>query len=252
MEILQRIQLLSEIAAGALNLVFPTRCPGCERIDTVGFCQDCRRMLEWIERKSACQRCGASGMSSQRIRGNACPACHNRNYKTTQAAAVLKYSGPLVPAIIRWKYRNQEKLTAVFAELMVDWITMQAPDWWEKIDYIVPAPHHPSTVRNRGFNPPEEIAGIIASRFAIPFLPRILFKIRMTAPQVRLKGDERFANLHESMHVFDKSMLEGKRVLIIDDVMTTGATMNECARAILCGGAEKVYGLVLARQSDSH
>jgi ComF family protein len=191
-------------------------------------------------------------MSSRRIIGNACPACHNRNYKTTQAAAVLKYSGPLVPAIIRWKYRNQEKLTAVFAELMVEWIIMQAPDWWENIDYIVPAPHHPSTVKNRGFNPPEEIAGIIASRFAIPFLPRILFKIRMTAPQARLKGDERFANLHESMHVFDKSILEGKRVLIIDDVMTTGATMNECARAILQGGVEKVYGLVLARQSDSH
>ena len=191
-------------------------------------------------------------MSTRRIRGNACPACHDRMFITSKAAAVLRYNGPLVPAIVQWKYRNRTNLTPTLADLMVEWIVYEAPGWWEQINLIIPAPHHRSTVRKRGFNPPEEIAGIVASKFAIPVLTKTLFKIRETAPQARLNGDERYRNVHESMMVFDGSILEGKTVLIIDDVMTTGATMNECARAIMKGGAEKVYGLVLARQSDSH
>jgi predicted amidophosphoribosyltransferase len=133
---------------------------------------------------------------------------------------------------------------------MVEWVTGYTEPWWETIDFIIPAPHHPSTIKRRGFNPPYEIAKVIAESFPIPALPNTLYKIRETPPQAKLKGAERLRNIHESMFVFDNSILDGKTVLIIDDVMTTGATMNECARAVIKAGASKVYGFVLARQSS--
>lgn len=251
MAILTSSDLLSDILTGALSLVFPPGCAGCERTDHFGFCPDCRKQLEWIDRKSSCQRCGALVSSGRRIRGNACPSCRTRNLLATEVIASLKYSGPLVPAIIKWKYKHRENLTPVLADLMVQWLIHNTPDWWEEIDYIIPAPHHPSTINHRGFNPPEELAGHVSSTYAVPILLRTLYKIRKTAPQARLKGEERFRNLHESMFVFDSELLNEKKIIVIDDVMTTGATMNECVRAILKAGANKVYGLVLARQSDS-
>ncbi len=242
--------LAFDLITGAFNLVFPGWCPGCDRIDHHGFCPECYSMLEPIDSDRSCKKCGSPGLPGFGGGGSLCPDCRTRPTRTEQSIASFKYSGPLSRAIVRWKYHDQRHLSSIFTGLMTDWVVLNAPEWWETLDFIIPTPQHPGTLRIRGFSPPDELSGQISKSFAIPLLPRTLYKIRETPPQARLSREDRERNLYESMCVFDGCLVSGKNVLVIDDVMTTGTTMNECARAILKAGALNVYGFVLARQSE--
>jgi predicted amidophosphoribosyltransferase len=179
-----------------------------------------------------------------------CPRCREIPPNYRQAVAALRYVGPLTRAIPSWKYAGRRDLSPVFSNLLTDWVSAKAPKWWESIDAIVPAAHHSKTIRRRGFSPPEDLAFPLGSAFSKPVLARTLFKIRFTPPQTGLTREQRVANLHESMRVFDSDLVDSRIILVVDDVMTTGATLNECARALLKAGAKRVYGLVLARQTD--
>ena len=242
-------EILWEVYAGTLSLLFPQRCAACDRIDVQGFCDECYSLLEWLDPKLCCKRCGAPLTAGGGVRG-ACPECRRRPPRFNRAIAALRYTGPLVRALVEWKYRDQRQISAILSKLLLDWIPDNAPRWWENINAVVPVPHHVKTLRLRGFSPSEELAAPVSNAFAIPYLPRAIFKIRHTMPQMRLSRQQRAFNLHESMKVFDPSLIDGKIVLVVDDVMTTGATISECARALREAGAEKVYGLVLARQSE--
>jgi len=223
---------------------------GCDRVDREGFCDECLSLLEWLDPSTSCSRCGAPIASEALLRGGKCAACIRRPPRYTQAVAALRYTGPLARSIVLWKYEGQQAFSTHFAGLLCDWTSGSAPKWWEKIQAIVPAPLHPRTFRSRGFSPPEELAEPLADAFAIPYLPRTLYKVRHTLPQARLDRETRIVNLSMSMQVFDCSLVEGRTIAVVDDVMTTGATVDECARALITAGADKVYGLVLARQSE--
>ncbi len=166
-----------------------------------------------------------------------------------QAVSCLRYTGPLARGVVLWKYEGHRYLSNPLASLMIEWTAGTAPAWFETVQAVVPAPQHPDTLRRRGFSPAEELASRLASAFELPYLPRLLFKIRYTEPQARLSRDTRTANIQDSMMVFDNSLIQGKIALVIDDVMTTGATINECARALKASGADTVYCLTLARQA---
>ncbi len=213
------------------------------------MCPLCRSQLEWVDPAEGCSRCGElMGLDGCHLQ-LPCPACreHPPNFK--QAVAALRYAGPLDHAIPLWKYSTRRDLSPVFAKLLTEWVSMSAPRWWEEIQAIIPVAHHPKTLRARGFSPADDLALAVGSSFALPVLPRTLFKVRFTPPQAGLPRAKRIVNLHESMLVFDGSLVEDRTFLLVDDVMTTGATLNECARALRVAGARKVYGLVLARQT---
>jgi ComF family protein len=163
--------------------------------------------------------------------------------------AAAEYTDPLSKVITLWKYQDQRYLSDVLAELLRDWVASHAPAWWEKIEAIVPVPHHPKALRARGFSPPEELSRRLSASFALPYMPRVVYKIRHTLPQACLDAATRRMNVHASMKVFDPALVEGRVLLAVDDVMTTGATLSECARALIEAGASKVYCLALARQS---
>lgn len=237
---------------GILDLLFPRRCGGCDRVDQLPLCETCLTMLEWFDPQECCQRCGnppekGKLLASDRL----CPYCRERAPRYKQAVAALKYTGPLTKAVPAWKYAGERSLSPVFADLIVRWASEKAPKWWESIDGVVPVPHHPRTVRWRGFCPPEDLAGPLVNAFRFPYLPRALFKVRFTPPQTGLSRSARVANLNESTLVFDRSLVEGRTILVVDDVMTTGATLDECARALMAAGAKNVYGIVLARQTQT-
>jgi predicted amidophosphoribosyltransferase len=152
--------------------------------------------------------------------------------------------------VTAWKYHDQRYITGVLSELLCDWVAGKAPEWREQIEAVVPVPHHPRTLRWRGFSPSEDLAREVASKMGLKCMPRALFKIRFTAPQAGLDSSARIENLRFSMKVFDRELVENRVLLVVDDVMTTGATLRECARALVDAGASKVYCLTLARQSS--
>jgi ComF family protein len=178
-----------------------------------------------------------------------CHKCRKQRPRYKQAVAAYRYADPLSRVIPLWKYESQRHLSEALSGLLIDWVASSAPEWWEKVDIVVPVPHHPRTVRVRGFSPPEDLAAAICESYSLQYVPRALFKTRLTRPQMGLNFESRVANLRGSMRVFDPPLVLDRTVLLVDDVMTTGATLDECARALMDAGAFQVYGIVLARQS---
>lgn len=246
----ERKPWLWEAAGGILSLLYPSRCAGCDRIDVRGLCRECISLLEFIKPESSCVCCGAPVIQNVAGPGRKCRECRKHPPSFKAASAGFRYAGPLSRAVVLWKYEGHRYLGEVLSRLLSEWVSENAPDWWESIDVVMPAPHHEKVLKRRGFSPSEDLAMHVSEDFGLSLLPRVLFKVKDTLPQAGLMRDIRMTNLNGSMHVFDGSMVEGRTVLVIDDVMTTGATLSECARALKDGGASRIYGLVLARQSE--
>lgn len=239
--------LVCETASGVLSLVFPSHCPGCDSLDEESFCKECRKFLKPVNLSVVCARCGEC-LESHETNGKVCSKCKRSPPPYDMAISAYIYEGPIVRAMRLWKYHGHRYISAVLSELLTNWMISFAPEWLEKINGVVPVPHHQKTIRAREFSPPEDIASKVANAFNLQYMPRTVFKTRFTSPQVGLCMSERVQNVKNSMRVFDESLVSGKNILIIDDVMTTGATLSECARALRSAGAGKIYCITIARQ----
>jgi ComF family protein len=160
------------------------------------------------------------------------------------ARALGAYVGSLREAIHRWKYEGKTSLTPLFAE----WMAAGLKHYWESdsIDLLLPVPLHTQRLRERGFNQALLLVKELSHRIGIPYEKTILQKKRPTIPQVNLSGAEREKGVRGAFDVIGKEELERKSVLLVDDVYTTGATVNECSKVLLRGGAERVGVLTLA------
>jgi ComF family protein len=162
----------------------------------------------------------------------------------TMARALAAFEGSLQVAIHRWKYEGKTHLTPFFSEWMAEGLNR----YWEltSLDLLIPVPLHPQRLRERGFNQALLLTKELSHRTGIPYLKAILKKKKPTLPQVNLGGVEREKGLRGAFHVTEKEELLGKSVLLVDDVYTTGATVNECSKVLVKGGAERVDILTLA------
>jgi ComF family protein len=160
------------------------------------------------------------------------------------ARASGAYEGSLRQAIHRWKYEGKTHLTPFFAE----WMATGLKHYWESnsFDLLLPVPLHTRRLRERGFNQALLLVKELSHRIGIPYEKTILQKKRPTIPQVNLSGAEREKGVRGAFDVIGKEELERKSVLLVDDVYTTGATVNECSKVLLRGGAERVGVLTLA------
>jgi ComF family protein len=150
------------------------------------------------------------------------------------------YEGILAEAINLYKFHGIKRLAGPLGEFLIDF----SP---ELIDAVVPVPLSVSGLRNRGFNQSLLLAKTFADRKDIPLVMDGLLKCRETGPQIGLSAKERAKNLKDAFSVARR--FDGYRVLLVDDVMTTGSTANECSRQLLRVGAEEVSVLTLARAS---
>ena len=160
------------------------------------------------------------------------------------ARALGYYEGPLQEAIHRWKYRERLSLTAIFGEWMADALRRHWGD--ASPDFLIPVPLHRARLRERGFNQALLLARELSRRTGIPCGQRILLKGKPTLPQVNLSGSEREKGVRGAFQMTDRGCLKGKSILLVDDVYTTGATVNECSKVLMSGGAGRVDVLTLA------
>jgi ComF family protein len=162
----------------------------------------------------------------------------------TMARALGAYEGSLREAIHRWKYEGKTYLTPFFAEWMEEGLNRH---WGpHSLDLLIPVPLHTQRLRERGFNQALLLVKELSRRTGIPYRKTILQKKKPTIPQVNLSGTEREKGLRGAFQVIGKEELLGKSVLLVDDVYTTGATVNECSKVLLRGEAERVNVLTLA------
>jgi len=158
------------------------------------------------------------------------------------ARAAALFRSPLREAIHQFKYEGLRALASILGEMLYD--SWEAQPW--PVELIVPVPLHPIRLRERGYNQSALLARELARHIRLPVAERALLRIHPTPPQVGLNAEQRAENVRNAFRCGDDS-LRGKRVLLIDDVLTTGSTLRACAQALLEGGAQAVWALTLAK-----
>ncbi len=161
----------------------------------------------------------------------------------TAGVAVARYRGGVRELVLRLKFGRELELAGPMGGLMAE--RLLGTDFRGGIDVIVPVALHPVRRRERGFDQARMLSGVVGKRVGLPVAGGVLRRVLYTVPQSRLRRGARLLNM-EGAFVCGEG-LEGKRVLLVDDVMTTGATMAACSRACRLAGARRVYGLVFAR-----
>lgn len=247
--------ILNQFSQTIIAGVFPPRCAGCGGWEEGLFCADCRHQLQFLG-KPLCTVCGKP--FDPLAMAHLCPECRpNRNHKPPEFTALRScfgFDGPVREAIHLYKYEGQRSLANLLAGELADfWMcdcngTLQTP----YCDLITPVPLHWWRAYRRGYNQSELLANQLSINIAVP-TKVLLRRVKPTRPQVELDRDQRAENVKNAFQV-DKaavSYIQGKTILLVDDVCTTGATLRECAKALKAGGAAVVYALTMARQIAS-
>jgi ComF family protein len=218
-----------------LDLIYPPRCPGCGRIG-FAFCDGCRAQVEYIV-PPVCRRCGCT-LPHEGL----CSSCRTLPSSLDGILAVAVFADPLRQAIHALKYENNTILAAPLGEMMVDaWRRSGLP----KADLIVPVPLHTRRQAERGYNQSGLLARVVGRGLGLPMDDHTLVRLRSTPPQVGLSRTERQQNVEGAFECLGP--LNGKTVAVVDDVCTTGATLEACATALRAGGATDVWAFTLAR-----
>ncbi len=160
--------------------------------------------------------------------------------------SVKAYTGHVQKCIKRLKYNGEKTLLPLIESLLKNYMANEKIEE-ENIDIIIPVPMHPRRRMIRGFNQTELISYRTATLLDLPIESRILLKIKNTTPQMKLSRKKRIANLDGSFAVVNHLAITDKRILLIDDITTTGATLAECAKELIKGGAKDVFALSIAR-----
>jgi ComF family protein len=195
-------------------------------------CTACLNDLPWHP-KTSCPQCGLSSD------GNVCGSCLNSSPDFDATRAVFLYAYPIDAMMLRYKYGNSLNLGDTFGEFLAEKTN------FESVDVIIPMPMHPQRLKERGFNQALEIAKVLTKNYKKKLDYKSVTRQTLTPPQASLPLKERVKNIKGAFKV--NADLAGKRIAIVDDVMTTGASLNELAKTLKKAGASHVECWVIAR-----
>jgi competence protein ComFC len=174
-----------------------------------------------------------------------CGYCHDLRFYFSRTVCACRAEGVVRECILRFKYNRE----LYFGPHLADWLVSAARRWidWNEIDGIVPVPLHPRKRRHREFNQAEYLADALSRAFAVPSVKRAVRRVKDTPTQTKLDAEARARNLRGAFAVRDPAAIQGKRLVLVDDVFTTGATLNGCAKVLRFAGAREVVALIVAR-----
>lgn len=236
-----------------LDLAFPPQCLLCGVIDysatsfSGSYCSDCVTKLcpTPINR---CQCCGAEiGLYS--VSKDGCTHCRHRNLRFESVTCLGMYEGPIRKAILaaKWSFSAVpiRSLGRLLATERIEGLQLL------KVDRVIPIPQHWRQRVFRHFNPAWLVAEEIAAALRVPCDPHVLYRQRPTRAQKRVPVSQRFENQNDAFALQDLHVIDGERILLVDDVLTTGATCSEATRLLKRNGANECHVAVLGRVLDS-
>ena len=231
------------VAKALLDLLFPPLCIGCGGpVGETGFCAACWSAITFLD-GPGCACCGlpfAVALDADTL----CAACLAKPPAFDKARAIMAYDDNSKSAILALKHADRLDLVPGFSR----WLSRTGRGLLEDIDLIVPVPLHRSRLWRRRYNQAAELARRLAAEWKRVYAPLALVRRRATKSQGVMAGAKaRRRNVLGAFKVPDPGKIKGKRVLLLDDVLTTGATAQACARALKRAGAARVHVLVLAR-----
>lgn len=226
-----------------LNLLYPEKikCISCsdELDEDNGFCL-CEKCFEGLQfNNTFCQVCGTAIPDM----GVVCEHCKSEKYEFNFSRSVFIYEDNIVGLIHNFKYNNAKYLKEPLSNMMLNYFNSH-PEFLN-VDFIVPVPLSAKRYKNRGYNQSELLLySFKNNNFEVR--TDIIERIRDTETQTDKTRKERLSNLKNAFKVRDKKIVKGKNIVVVDDVFTTGTTMNECAKALKKAGANKVMGFTLS------
>ena len=252
---------LAEAGDAIVSVLFPAGCRLCERqllrASRVPICEQCLASFTALSGR-VCQICGSPPETSfVAIPGPSeatgapeadqpvCAACRVRTYRFDQARSYAAYDGALVRAIVMLKFERIEPLGTWFADRLAEVARREAQTL--AVDIVVPVPLHRERERERGYNQAALIAKPLAKRLGLPHRAVLLMRTRPRPDKQVLSLAERWESVRGAFATRPGSQVDKLRVLLVDDVVTTGATLDACAKALRGAGAKSVIGLTVAR-----
>lgn len=229
-----------------IDMLYPVRCPVCGDIVTPKgekICKACEGKLQLITHPR-CNRCSKPIEDEQR---EYCSDCERKNYRFEHGFSLWVYDGVMKKSISDFKYRYKKEYAKYYIEKLVEHygktIIRLAPD------ALVPVPIHSSKYRERGYNQAEILASGIAKELNIATLPHLLIRNKKTLPQKQLSDKERLRNLQEAFMINKRAVsdypMNLNKILLVDDIYTTGSTIEACTNALMKHGIEHVYFITL-------
>lgn len=232
------------ITKNLVNLLYPLHCASCKAVldpmNKTGVCEFCESLIK-TNPKPYCVICGRSIQKN----GKRCAECSRGALSFDRAWSACMYEGALKELIHQFKYKSRMSLSGILSEKLISFVKDNS-GILDGISLITFVPLHEGWLHKRDYNHSGILAAALSAKFMIP-AANTLEKTIGTRRQNELSREERLTNLTGSFRPLDKSPVAGLNVLLVDDVMTTGATLNECAKALKTGGAKEVHCLTLAR-----
>ena len=230
-----------------IDFLFPPKCLLCgESLGELPDDHPCPLCFSRIKFFShpRCPRCGL-GFGDTPGEDHLCSPCLTEERYFTRARAIGPYEGLMVEAISRFKYQGSSRLAKTLGTLLAEY---KDPDFpFSDFELVLCVPLHPHRLRQRGFNQSLLLARWVSRAHSLPLDFTALQRTRHTQPQTQLSGYERHKNIRGAFEVRRPELIAEKQILLIDDVFTTGATVQECAKVLLKAGAKQVDVLTLAR-----
>jgi ComF family protein len=237
--------LATDLARGLLHLVYPGACALCSRPTDIGagdFCPDCRIALV-TDPHPTCVRC-AGTLGPNLPPAPDCVKCRGQSFAFERVIRLGPYEGVRRDAVLRMKHSHHEGLAEAVGELWATGAVEQLKAAGAGV--VVPVPLHWRRRWRRGYNQAAALARALASGLQIPFADRLLRRVRATPFQTAVAPSARRANVRGAFRAAADPNLTGQTVLLVDDVLTTGGTASEAARALRGAGAARVVVAVLA------
>lgn len=222
------------------ELLFPRRCPVCDNVCPFGtnICPECRSMLVKI-RGPVCYKCGKALKNSDE---EYCFDCKMKKHNYDRGVSLYEYNS-ICDSIYRLKYKNRSEYAEYFGTEMANEFCNYLSEW--KVDGIISVPLHKKRFRKRGYNQADILAKALSKKSNVPYFPNLILRNRNTIPLKQLDPSGRQINLKNAF-IIRADDVKLNRVVIVDDIYTTGSTIDEMSCVLKESGVQKVYFMTLA------
>ena len=228
------------IFSSFIDLIFPKTCIGCNsRLNDKEqiLCSECEQSLDFLT--GICEICGTTKEN------NPCKTCESNKFYFDKACSVFQFNSTVQNLIHNMKYNEMTKISEYLGKYTKEYLNTFHP--FSKIDIITPIPLHKVKKRSRGFNQSEFLTRVISEQMNWTHIPNLILRKKFTETQTKLSKKQREENVSNAFKLNPKFNIENKDILIIDDVFTTGATINSACKLLKNHNANKIYVLTIAR-----
>jgi len=230
------------LAEKVINLLYPHRCPVCFEIvmkEEGLIHMHCRNLLKYVH-EPVCLKCGKPIENTMK---EYCADCSRHKYSYNYGKSLWVYNQASSQSVFAYKYKSRKEYAGFYSEEILkvhgQWICSLMPD------VIIPIPLNRKKQRTRGFNQAELIGKNISMALKIPMDANMLIRNRLTAPQKELTPRERLKNLEKAFSINQENQKIYRRVLLIDDIYTTGSTIEACSKVLSANGSKEIYFICL-------